>query len=252
MLIATDPLSLSFIGCFLFGLLFLLAVVLLGNLGDGHGMSHVGHSALHQLPLGSSAHVPHVHAHTHAGQSVTAHTHHHAGQDLKGHPATANHTNTFLGYINPTAIVLFLLWFGFFGYLFHNTTQLALPITVVLALVGGVIFAGIILSLLSRMFANSEGSTVQDISNRTGLLGKVNISIQEGGVGEIIYISPGGFRKSIPARSVDGRRIERDQDVVVVNSQDGIAVVDTWDRFIGRKEQQHEPLSMPNADNSTE
>lgn len=247
-MIATDPLSILFIGCFLFGLLFLLAVVLLGNLGHGHGVSHdVGHSALHQVPLGGSTHAPHIHAD--AGHGVTAHAHHDAGQGLKGH--TASHGNAFLSYINPTAIILFLLWFGFFGYLFHNTTQLALPITVVLAIAGGTIFAGIILALLSRMFANSEGSTVQDVSNRTGLPGKVNITIQEGGVGEILYISPGGLRKSIPARSLDGRRIERDQDVVVVNSQKGIAVVDTWDRFIGRKEQD-EPLTMLNADNSTE
>ena len=43
------------------------------------------------------------------------------------------------------------------------------------------------------------------------------------------------MRKSIPARSIDGRRLERDQEVVVVNYQRGIAEVDTWDHFISEE-----------------
>ncbi|HEY4383797.1 MAG TPA: hypothetical protein VGN34_04865, partial [Ktedonobacteraceae bacterium] len=46
----------------------------------------------------------------------------------------------------------------------------------------------------------------------------------------------GGMRKSIPARSVDGRRLERDQEVVVVNYQHGVAEVDTWDHFVNQEE----------------
>ena len=51
----------------------------------------------------------------------------------------------------------------------------------------------------------------------------------------MLYISPGGMRKSVPARSVDGRRLERDQEVVVVNYQHGIAEVDTWDHFVNQE-----------------
>jgi hypothetical protein len=43
------------------------------------------------------------------------------------------------------------------------------------------------------------------------------------------------MRKSIPARSLDGRRLERDQEVVVVNYQNGIAEVDTWERFTNQE-----------------
>src|SRR5258708_37448315 len=88
--------------------------------------------------------------------------------------------------------------------------------------------------LVGRLFGDSEGATVQDVSDRTGLLGKVSITIQENSLGEIIYISPGGLRKSIPARSIDGRRLERDQEVVVVTYERGIAEVDTWDHFINQ------------------
>ena len=82
---------------------------------------------------------------------------------------------------------------------------------------------------------------MQDIADRTGMVGKVSTTIQENSMGEIIYTSPGGMRKSIPARSVDGRRLERDQEVVVVNYQHGIAEVDTWDHFINEEGHYSEP-----------
>ncbi len=44
------------------------------------------------------------------------------------------------------------------------------------------------------------------------------------------------MRKSVPARSIDGRRLERDQEVVIINSQHGVAEVDTWEHFIGEEE----------------
>src|SRR5260370_33261309 len=63
-------------------------------------------------------------------------------------------------------------------------------------------------------------------------------------MGEIIYVSPGGMRKSIPARSIDGRRLERDQEVVVINYAHGVAEVDTWDHFINEEEAQFDS-SLP-------
>jgi hypothetical protein len=134
--------------------------------------------------------------------------------------------------------MFFLLGFGFFGYLFHNTGHLMSFLTLLLAGISGVIIAALLLVLLSRLFGNSEGATVQDVSDRTGLLGKVSITIPEHDLGEIIYVSPGGMRKSIAARSIDGRRLERDQEVVVINYARGVAEVDTWDHLINEEEAQ--------------
>ena len=61
------------------------------------------------------------------------------------------------------------------------------------------------------------------------------MTIPDKGMGEIIYVSPGGMRKSVPARSIDGRRLEREQEVVVVNYNGGVAEVDTWDHFISQE-----------------
>jgi len=221
-MLATDPLSLLFMACFLFGLLFLVVAALLGSIG-GHGAGHT--TTVHHIDVGG-------HAHGTAGSHV--HASHHAI-----HPTTtAQHggANALFTFINPTSIVLFLLGFGFFGYVFHNTTSLALPISLSLAVIGGLVIATLLLMLISRVFGDSEGATVQDVSDRTGLLGKVSLTIQENGIGEVLYGSPGGMRKSIPARSVDGRRLERDQEVVVVNYQHGVAEVDTWDHFVNQEE----------------
>jgi hypothetical protein len=170
------------------------------------------------------------HAGVHAGTHSATHgaLSHHVGKADAGHQHAAA-----LSYLNPTSVMLFLLGFGFFGYLFHNFIGFEAPIlTLIAAGIGGIVIAALLLMAITRIFGNSESATVQDVSDRTGLLGKVSITIQENGIGEVLYVSPGGMRKSVPARSIDGRRLERDQEVVVVNYKNGVAEVDTWDHFI--------------------
>ncbi len=214
MLIVTDPLSLVFIACFLFGLLFLLGTALLGNLGHAgvHSVSHhVGaHLTGHAPDIGG----PHAVGHsTHVATHGPAHTTGHTGS-TDGTQNTASHSTqgnaSLLSYLNPTSIVLFLLGFGFFGYVFHNTAHLILPFTLLFAGVSGVIIAVLLLVMLSRIFGDSEANTVQDVVDRTGLLGKVSITIPENSLGEIIY--------------------------VVINYQRGVAEVDTWERFFNEED----------------
>ena len=218
--IATDPLSLVFIACFLFGLLFLVATTLMGSLGHGTNATHAIHGGTHVGHIG-------------AGHSHAVSTHHTVarGPLAKTHSATQGKFSVST-YANPTSVALFALGFGFFGYIFHGAAGFILPLTIVLAVFGGLIIAALLLALLSRVFGDSEGQTIQDVSDRTGLLGKVSTTIQEHGIGEVLYVSPGGMRKSVPARSVDGRRLERDAEVVIVNYQRGVAEVDTWDHFV--------------------
>jgi hypothetical protein len=229
--IATDPLSLMFIGCFLFGMLFLIVTALLGNLGHGaaHGITHQG--PVHVAGHVGATHVVTTHTVDHGPTHAVAHGQAHT---TTGH--TASGFSSMLSYVNPTSIVFFLIGFGLFGYLFHNVVQVVALFALILAGVSGIVIAVLLLLLLNRLFGDSEGETVQDVSDRTGIVGKVSMTIQEKSLGEVIYTSPGGMRKSIPARSVDGRRLDRDQEVVIVNYQHGIAEVDTWDHFIGEEE----------------
>lgn len=260
MLIATDPLSLVFIACFLFGLLFLLATSLLGSLGHGHAGLHAGssHTGLHLGGHAPAAHavshvgVAHAPAHgAHVASHAPAHTNaagHGAGGQQTSNQSAQDGWLSPLSYINLTTIVLFLLGFGFLGYVFHNTAHLLLPVTLILAALGGVVGALLLLMLISRIFGGTDVSTEQDVSDRTGLLGKVSITIPENNLGEVIYVSPGGLRKSIPARSTDGRRLERDQEVVVVNYQRGVAEVDTWEHFMNEEEALDPKSPLANED----
>jgi hypothetical protein len=235
-MLATDSLSLMFIACFLFGLLFLIVAAILGSVG-GHGGEHIG--SAHHIDVGG-----------HVGQTHTGHTHLVHPTTSTNHSSGGHGGNNVLTYLNPTSTVLFLLGFGFFGYVFHNNTTLALPVAVALAAASGLVVAALLLALIGRVFGDSEGATVQDISDRTGLLGKVSMAIPENSLGEVLYVSPGGMRKSIPARTLDGRRLERDQEVVVVNYQHGIAEVDTWDHFVNQEES--EALPSPEDDGLAE
>ncbi len=236
MLIATDPLSLLFIGCFLFGLLFLLVSAFVGNLG--HGVGHVAHGV-----MGSAHAIMHTGtAPSHGAQVV------HVGHTHSSQGTRANAGTTFFAFVNPISIALFLLGFGFFGYTLHNTGMLALPFVLLIAGVSGFIIAGLLLIMINRLFDNRVEPVAQDVADRTGLLGRVSITVPEKGLGEIIYISPAGMRKSIPARSVDGRRIERDQEVVVVNYQSGVAEIDTWEHFVNQEDPAPETYSSDDLD----
>ncbi|MDQ6660191.1 MAG: hypothetical protein M3Z24_04410 [Chloroflexota bacterium] len=239
--IATDPLSLVFIACFLFGFLFLIVTALLGNLGHGHASTH--HGSVH---IGGHGGVSHTIGHAQGHTGHTGHTGHAVGNQAQGQQTANSNQEQFLStlsYLNPTSVVLFLLGFGLLGYVFHNTTRFMLPLTLVMAGIGGILIAALLLWFIGRIFGDSEGATVQDVSDRTGLLGKVSTTIQENSLGEITYTSPGGMRKSIPARSLHGERLERGLEVVVVNYQRGVAEVETWDKFIQEEETSFAPSS---------
>lgn len=225
-MIATDPLSLAFIFCFLLGFGFFLITALLG--GHSHGS---GHSAGH-FHLPSVHHVPHIGSHAHVSTHAPGGEGRVVGQIHASSQQQQQASFSLFGYLNPTTIGLFLLGFGLFGYSFHNLTNLTASLSLFLAIVSGILLSAGLFLGLNRLFAEAEGSTEQDVVDRTGMIGKVSITIPEKGIGEIIYTSPGGMRKSIAARGLEHQRLERDQEVVVVNYQHGVAEVDTWEHFI--------------------
>jgi hypothetical protein len=222
--IATDLLSLVFIFCFVLGFGFFLVLTFAGGHGHAGHAGHAGHvhlPSVHHAPVAHGAHAPahgaHAPAHGHANSQ---------------HQAQAQEHFALGSILNPTSIAIFLLGFGFFGYFLHNLTPVAVSLSVFLAVLGGLVLAAVLLTLLNYLFSLAESATEIDVVDRTGMIGRVSLSIPEGGLGEVIYTSPGGLRKSIPARSLEGQRLARDLEVVVVNYQSGVAEVDTWEHFM--------------------
>lgn len=243
-MIASDPLSYIFLGCFLFSAVFLVITTLFG-VGHGHALGAGGHG-LH-LPHIAGGH--HIAGHITAGghtPSTTAHgaTHvdpssasHVTGGDTAGTTTQvgggAGLKSLLLGTLNLYGLLTLLLLFGLLGYLLHNFSNVGPELSLILALLVGAGSALLVSSLLSSLFFNREvGVLGAESSVLEGRLGKTSMAIRAGGIGEVIYSNTQGGRQSIGARSADGEAIPVDTDIVILGTKNGIASVQPWDRFM--------------------
>jgi membrane protein implicated in regulation of membrane protease activity len=191
-----------YLGCFLFGILMVVASVALGfahlALPGGHNGVHVGHG--------------NGHAHGHGNG------HGNGGEGSRGLPIW-----------NISSLLAFLMWFGAGGYAVMKLTGIGPWLALVPAVAAGAAGAVLVSAFLRLML---RGETEMDPAQyrMEGTLAKVTIGIPEGGTGEIIF-SKGDSRRSEGARSIDGRPIARGEEVVVVDYQRGIALVQGWDEF---------------------
>jgi membrane protein implicated in regulation of membrane protease activity len=228
---ATDPLSLVFIGCFLVGALFLGVSSLFGG---GH---HAGHA-------GSAAHTGHVAPVTHSAPGLHAtpsgiHTSAHSVAPAATHTgsaappsATGFHMSALLDYLSPLSLMTFLTLFGLTGYVLHNYTTLALVLILILALLLGLGVVALTFRLLDRLIGADAGVLSSRSSQLVGMLARVSTPIRAGGVGEVIYLAEQGTRHGVGARSADGSEIPRDTEVVIVDYRNGIAYVQEWNAFL--------------------
>ena len=261
-MLATDPLSLVFIGCFVVSGTFL---VLSSILGFGHGhffhightghagtVGHVGHAGPaaghavghasgvihHALPQGHAAgHSAHVATQSSASQSQNA---------AANAQATPPIWATLVGYLNLYAILTFLFWFGFIGYILHNLTNAGSLGAFFGALLVGIVGAVLINIAMSRLMGKDYGELSAESSEMIGTIATVSMPIRAGGIGEVIYTKGVGGRKSIGARSIDAQPIPRDAEVVIIGYEKGIAQVQTWDRFMAEADEalDQTPLRM--------
>ena len=63
-----------------------------------------------------------------------------------------------------------------------------------------------------------------------GAVGTVSSPIREDGTGEVIFEQKGA-RKSVGARSEDGKALSKGAEVVITRYEDGIAYVKKWEEF---------------------
>lgn len=240
-MLATDALSLVFIGCFVVSGTFL---ILSSILGFGHGhffhIGHTGHAgtAGHAGPAAGHASglihhaLPHGHA---AGHSAHVATHSNAsqGQNAAASAQTSPSIWAMLaGYLNLYAILTFLFWFGFIGYILHNLTNAGSLVAFFGALLVGIVGAVLINIAMSRLMGKDDGELSAESSEMIGTIATVSMPIRAGGIGEVIYTKGIGGRKSIGARSIDAQPIPRDAEVVIIGYEKGIAQVQTWDHFM--------------------
>ncbi|HEX3684541.1 MAG TPA: hypothetical protein VHU83_18540 [Bryobacteraceae bacterium] len=214
-----------FLLCFAVGSLWALATLLLGGLHLGH--SGGGHAWAH----GHGGHL---------GHTGTAHGHLGTGSGQGGHPVGAGkcaksvtggvsgfEMSWFGSMANPSCAAVFLAWFGGIGYLLTRHSGLAFWLDFVLAAALGLIGAWILAAFLRFLQSREQPLDPADYQ-MVGVLGNVSSTIRPDGVGEVIYVRDGA-RRSVCARSEDGREIGRDEEVVVTRYEKGIAYVRTWE-----------------------
>ena len=96
-----------------------------------------------------------------------------------------------------------------------------------IALLSGVIGAGIIYLFLSRVLMSEEENLDPADYEMTGVLGRISVPIRQDGTGEIIY-SQAGTRKTCAARAEDGPAVGKGSEVIVTRYEKGIAYVRLW------------------------
>jgi membrane protein implicated in regulation of membrane protease activity len=242
-MIATDPLSLVFIGCFVVSGTFLLISSLLGaghedlHLGHfghiGHA-GHAGHAAGASHASGVAHHaLPQGHAAGHAAHPAT-----HAGA-ANGQAAQASPPIwAFLAsFFNLYALLTFLFWFGLIGYVLKNLADFGSLLASVVGLIVGLVGAVLITIAMHRLMGRDDGELTAESSEMIGTLATVSMPIRAGGIGEVIYKKGTSGRKSIGARSVDDQAIPRDAEVVIVGYEKGIAQVQMWDHFLNEHDE---------------
>jgi membrane protein implicated in regulation of membrane protease activity len=187
--------------CFVLG--FVLSVLAAFS---GLGRLHIGH-----LHLGHAR--THVHAEAKTGSHVSA--------------------------LNGFTLPAFLCWFGGAGYLLHQYSSLLAPLVLLVAVVSGLLGAGILYMALFKFLLSKERVLSVEDTRMDGVVGRVSDEIRMGGTGEILF-SQSDARRSAAARSDSGLPIPRGTEVVVMRYSRGIAFVRPL-----------EELLEPSASNST-
>jgi membrane protein implicated in regulation of membrane protease activity len=139
-------------------------------------------------------------------------------------------TGAKLSWLNPSAGLAFLAWFGGTGYLLTQYYGVWYVLALGLAIVSGFAGAAIVSWFLVKVLLPHEIELHDADFELAGTLAKVTSSIREGGTGEITY-SQGGVRRCAGARSSDGTALEKGSEVVVSRYDNGIAYVTRWEEW---------------------
>jgi hypothetical protein len=211
--------------CFAVGFCFSFFSFVFG--GARFGRLHVphfhGHGGVAHLPAhGPVGHGPATAGHGSAGA---------AGRAGGARVARGGSVSPF----NPPTMAAFLAWFGGTGYLLTRYSALAVGLALFIAVVIGFVGGAIVFVFMTRVLMSEEESMDPADYEMVGVLGKLCVSIREGGTGELLY-SQMGTRRVCGARSEDGDAIAKGSEVVVTRYEKGIAYVRLWSEMSGEDE----------------
>ncbi|MCD6033363.1 MAG: hypothetical protein K0S78_5549 [Thermomicrobiales bacterium] len=141
----------------------------------------------------------------------------------------------FSSLFNVSSILAFLTWFGGVGYLARNGLGWHWSISLLVAVLGGVAAAWLVLWFVRKVLRSPQEALDPRDYERVGVLARVTSSIREGGVGEIVW-EQRGSRMVTSARSAEAVPIARGTEVLILRVERGMAIVEPFDDLLeGRK-----------------
>lgn len=149
---------------------------------------------------------------------------------LKGLDAAAH---PIMHMFNTSSILAFLTWFGGAGYLFMTHQHWPAVLAAVAAMPIGLAGAALIAFIFAKLKAGSRYRSAEADAPE-GKLGMVTVSLPENGVGEIVF-SQEGVRRSEAARGLNGQPVPKGTEVLILDYEDGIAIVEPWQRVMAER-----------------
>jgi len=210
--------------CFAVGFCFSFFSFVFG--GSRFGRLHLPHFHGHSVPHFPATAGPVVHASAVGGHAPAA-AHGPAAPHAQGaHPSGRGSVSPF----NFVTLTAFLAWFGGTGYLLTRFSSVWVGLGLLFSVVSGPVNNKIIFLFLSRVLMSDEENMDPADYEMVGVLGRLCVSIRDGGTGEIVY-SQAGTRRVCGARSEDGSAIAKGTEVVVTRYEKGIAYVERWEEM---------------------
>jgi hypothetical protein len=133
-------------------------------------------------------------------------------------------------WLNPSALLAFLAWFGGTGYLLTQYYRFWFLVGLGLATLSGLVGAAIVSLFWIKVLLRHEVILLDSDFDLVGTLARVNVPIRVGGTGEIIF-SQQGVRSCSGARSANGKALEKGTEVVITRFDRGIAYVSRWEEW---------------------
>lgn len=126
--------------------------------------------------------------------------------------------------ISPFSIASFITGFGAAGIIANLAFHVSAAISLVWAMLGGLVAGGVMQFVFAGLLLKSQGSSEVRLSQLGGLIAEVTVPIPPGGNGQIAFVAR-GRRVTFTARAVGDEGISRGAQVEIVRMVGGSAVV---------------------------
>ncbi len=236
---------------FFIGSGFIILSFFLGHMNEsesGHG--EAGHLGMH----GHDGHIDSGHAHhgpdgTHAGHSHggdspgSGHNHGTSQADTHQSHSQSHHSETeqsdlmanvgkiAFSLLSPMTMSLFLMFFGIVGYFGLKIFPALGLLTLIPALIAGILAVKIFKRLISLMMSKLSGSTQISQWAAVGQEAEVLSTIKNGNVGEISYIVGNKLHNGIARTTSKEIQIEKGSKVIITDLDGSTAIVEPQKDF---------------------